>query len=642
MDDTDIHSGIPLGHKLFAFLLAAAVAGAGCAWLIYRSNRSAATAVLAFHPALAQSVDSGIASARHPAVALADSLLNDQTVANLAKQAHLASSTPAGQIGEFRSDLQLTQPSALRLGVRFQAADSSQSLAVANAVARTLAAGNPASAMTAPSAPPQSAAPSAPPVQQAAPANQGQSSPSAAAAPAATQPTPANPVLPDHPLSDALNGLGAQLSATNQRVEQLAAGGATYSESAQQSLIRSEVENARRALRGLRAQYAKEVADPNIGGRLDEIQQALDSILPGTGRYGFNAAGVSARELSAERANLLQAVDIVDRETKRIQAAEAAHPASNPQPGTATTPPPPPAAAAESSPAPSAAPSSSSGIQEQNLGATPAGSSPQQPSQSPLSIVHPAAAAPRPPLWPAFVAGAVFGLLYLGIAALAYRRRGSDDVYLELSSAPQRMITPVEPIRRDEWTAAPPEPPRLDTGPRHRAAFDFQPAPPERAAAPVEKPAAPAGNPPAPLMKPAAPAAAPAGTPAAPVEATASPVEPIAVPVASVHPVAESVAAPAEAAAPAAAISGNENESALVRDEPSSQAHISPPEPATGTDPVAERMRKSLAETAIGRSLEGSDRPGPDQPPSSGPQRTENRDWLDEWLSPSGKSTSRS
>jgi hypothetical protein len=496
MDDTDVrfHSGIPLGHKFFAILLALAVAGAGSAWLIYRSSQSASTAALAVNPTLAQQLDSGIASAQNPAVALADLMLNDQTVAKLAKQAHLASSTSAGQIGEFRSNLQLTESSAQRLDVRFQTADASQSRTVANAVAQALAAWNPASA-TAPPASMQSATPPATPVSQPAPADQGQPHPAAADADA-SQSTPPSPAPLDHPLSAALTSLGAQLSGTDQQLNQLAATGgepSSYNESQQQSLLRSEVHEARSTLAGLHRQYAKELADPNISARLDEIRQALDSILPGGRRYGFNAAGVSGRELSAERSELRQAIRIVDKETQAVQVAEAAHPTPGAQPAAPATPPAPETTAAQSAPvssSPAPAQSSPSPIQEQNLPPNAAVGQPQHPSQNPWSIVRLAAPAPRPPLWPAIVAGALCGLLYLGIAAFAYRRAGSDDIYPELRSAPQRMITPDDPVSLVDSHA--PEPLHDKAAPRQRAAFVFQPAPPEDDGASVESPAAPA------------------------------------------------------------------------------------------------------------------------------------------------------
>lgn len=701
MEDADVRSGIPLGHKFFAVLLAAAVAGAGCAWLIYQSGRSASTAVLAFNPTAAQSVDPGIASSRNPAVALADALLSDQAVATLAKQAHLTSSTPAGQIGEFRSDLQLRQPSGLldelpadfhltrssasRLDVSFEAADPSQSVAVANDVAHVLAAGGSASGATAaPPAQPQSAAVPGSSSQPPAPANQGQSTPPAAAA-AASQATPPTPAPADHPLSEALDKLGAQLSATDGQVERLAASGAFDSESRQQSLLRAGVREARGTVAELHSRYAEELADPNIGARVSEIQQALDSILSGGRRNGFYAVGVSRRELSNERSELRQAISIVNDEAKRVRAAEAAHPAANAHPNAPATSPSPQTTAANPSPAsaspsPAAAQSSSSGVQEQNIGSTPSGSqAAQQTSQSPLSIVRLAAPASRPPLWPAIVAGAVCGLFYLGIAAFAYRRRGSDDFSLGLSSAPQRMITPSDPVRVEESRAAPPEPARFekeaareaDRAPRQRAAFVFQPPPPEQAAASPEKPAAPAENPPAPeigIAAPAEDAAAPAqaANPALPAEVAAPVANEIAEPVASAVPAGESVAAPAETAAAPAAVSEPEHHLSVsspesVTDvdpvaerirkgiaetfigpaavsEPAQRPHA---EPDTDVDPVAERLKKNLAETSIGRSLEGLDRPDRDAAPPDRSQQAENSDWLDEWFSPSGRSTSR-
>ncbi len=218
MEDPEIrfHSGIPVGHKFLAFLLAAAVAGAGCAWLIWKSTRSASAAVLAFNLTLAQQLDSGIASAPHPAIALANLMLNDQTVARLAKQARVASSTPAGQIGEFRSSLQFAETPAQQLEVRFQSGDGSQSIAVANEVAHVLAAWTPAAAAATTPPPPAQAA--TPPAPQPAPVAQGQSHPAAAGSPASQAAPPAPP------LSAALRKLGAHLTAMGQQVDRLSAG----------------------------------------------------------------------------------------------------------------------------------------------------------------------------------------------------------------------------------------------------------------------------------------------------------------------------------------------------------------------------------------------------------------------------------
>ncbi len=504
MEDPEIrfHSGIPVGHKFLAFLLAAAVAGAGCAWLIWKSTRSASAAVLAFNLTLAQHLDSGIASAPHPAIALANLMLNDQTVARLAKQARVASSTPAGQIGEFRSSLQFAETPAQQLEVRFQSGDGSQSIAVANDVAHVLAAWTPAAAAATTPPPPAQAA--TPPTPQPAPVAQGQSHPAAAGSPA-SQAAP-----PPPPLSAALRKLGAHLTAMGQQVDRLSAGGAAlyggeqaaYTESRQQSLLKSGVREAQRTLAGLHHPYAKELADPVVRGRMDEIHQALDSILPG----GVAAVGVSRSELRSERSELSQAVWILNRETDGIQLEEAAHPALSAQPAAppaeaaaaqpaeAPAQPAPAAAQPASTSSPAAAASSQSPVQEQNIPpATQAAQAPQPAVESPWSIVHLAVPASRPRLWPAITAGILCGLLYLGIAAFAYRRGANDDIYPELrSAAPQRMITPDDPVSLDEASAAEPESPRVEPASRHRAAFVFQQAPPEDATARVEGTATPA------------------------------------------------------------------------------------------------------------------------------------------------------
>jgi hypothetical protein len=478
MDDPVVRyqSGIPLGHKLAGLLIALVVAGAGCAFLIYQSGRSASTAVLALSQARGQQLDSGIASANYPTVALADTMLSDRTIASLTSQADLASSTPAAQIGEFRSDLLLSQPSAGQLDVRFQAANASRSIAVANDVAHALAEWTPPAAVApAPQTPPQAKAPTAPPLS----ARQD----SAHAAADGTQSKSAGSAAPDHPLSASLTKLGAQLSATRHQLDRMSASGGSspYMQSAQQSLLRSAVARARGTMQGFRTQYTREIADPDTRARLDETYQALSSILPGTDRRGFNAAGVSGWELTDERSELSQAIRIVTRETKGIQAEEAAHPVATTQPAAAATPP--QVQPASVSPPPAFAQSPTPAVHEQNL--PPMSSSAlysRLSGPNPWRILHLAAPARRPALWPAFVAGALCGLLYLGIAAFAYRRSAGDylgdDLYVE--PGPQRMITPADPVSINGSPVVPPEAPDPTTTPRQRAAFVFPSAPPDQ------------------------------------------------------------------------------------------------------------------------------------------------------------------
>lgn len=499
MEDSDVrfHSGIPVGHKFLAILLALAVAGAGCAWLIYRSGRSSSAAVLAFNPTQAQQIDPGISSAKTPAVALADTMLSDQAVAQLAKQGHLASSTPAGQIGEFRSSLHLSEASPHRLRVRFMDADASQSMSIANAVAHALTAWTPAPAgASIPPAPAQSPAPSAAPATQPVPSVQGQSHPAASPSPSPEAAAASTP--PDHPLSQALTKIDAQLSSTNLQLDRI--GPSSYTESSQQSLLRNQVHAAQRTLSSLQRRYPHEATDPGIHARLNEIHQALGSILP-TGLY---AVGVSTSELLNERSELRQAIRIVDRESKGVQAEEAAHPAWNPQPAASnpahtpdtTAAPPAPQSSSQSAPPaaqPTPAPSSTPAVQEQSI-PPGAASAPPQSTQTPWTVVHLAGPAPRPPLWPAFVAGALCGLLYLGIAAIACRRGSADDIYPDLRSTPQRMITPDAPAPIAE--SPEPEPSYAKSGPRQRAAFVFEPSQPEEPASAKNPPVSAEPRPP--------------------------------------------------------------------------------------------------------------------------------------------------
>lgn len=599
MEETAIrpHSEIPLGHKLFAVLLAAGVAAAGCAWLIEQSSRSASTAVLAYSAEAAQQIDPGISSATHPAVALAESMLNDQTIAKLAKQGKLASSDSAGQVGEFRSDLELTQPSALRLNIRYDAADPSQSMATANAVAHALADGIATLGTGAQAGQPTAPAPAAAPAPEsaAAPAvaGHGQSSSSDAQAPG-TQPAPAEASVPDHPLAEALTDLGAQLSATDRQIDRLGAGGvsssgrneSSYIESSQQSLLRSKVREAQQTLKGLRTRYAKELTDANISARVNEIQQALDSILSGGHGNGFNAAGVSTAELSADRSELRQAIRIVNEETQRVQAAEAARTAAPEQSSassssgatqTAGGESPSAAAAVAAAPAPVAGQSAAPGVEEQNIPAAgSAGQSAQPPSTNPLSIVRLAAPRPRPPLWPAIAAGALCGLLYFGIAALAYRGSGSDDDS-EVSPGPLRMITVADPIRIEEMVAEKPQPPPLEAGSRHRASFVFQPQPSENGAESAKKPIAQTEEPPA-VVNSAAGAEGTAAEGGSPLSAAGS--------------------------EPSSDVAASEQEGALDEIRPDD----SPAEAAGSSDPVAERIRRSLANTTVAKMFESAER----------------------------------
>lgn len=472
---------MPLGQKVFAFLLAIAVAAGVFSWQHRHATQATNAAVLSFDPAAAQHIDPGLTQAAQPAVALAQSILTDPVIATLSKQAYLASSDMNSRIGEFRSRLVLSEPSPKVLDVQFTDADPAKSAATANAVAKALAAWTPASAAA---AAPLPAVPTPSPAPAPAPAKK----------PSATQSGPS--------LSASLGELGKQLSTTNRELDQLGSTRNTkgrrghhghepssYIQARQQQLLNTQIRAAERKLDDLRAQYT--ASSPGAKARLEQIRQALVSIWPAGARQsahgqGFNAAGTSTRQLREEREELTRAIAVVEKQRHAIQAEEAA---ASPAPQESAQQP--------------AAPAPSSALSESNLPSstpapsqTPATTAPATADSSlhPLTLLQPANSAPHTPLWPAAVAGLLCGLLYLSIAA--WRSRPAHD-----DEAPYEDIRPTPPsgfrfITTDEPTA--PTSPSEDAVapvPSRRASFTYEPPAPESAPSDAPAVSAPPANP---------------------------------------------------------------------------------------------------------------------------------------------------
>lgn len=579
-------SAVPAGHKVFAVLLAIAVAGAGCAWLIYQSQRTASTALLTLHSALTGQIDPGLASAPWPAVAMADSFLTDRALEGFIGEGDLKASTSAGKIGEFRSRLRLSEPSPKTLGIRFISADPDESIAVANSIAHAIAAWNPSAVSPAP----RQASSSAPLLQ-------GQSTPQQPVRSAAQ---------PQTPIADALDRLGAELSSTAHQVEAMGASGAqtsqqnSYLESKQQALMKTAVLKARQQMGDLRTQHPRRLADPRIRGRLYEIQQALASILPATrtsGRNGFAAAGVTAQGLLVEQSELRQAINIIHSESQVIRQIEGSQAA-------AATPPPTPSGFAAQNSTISAADSPT--LQEETLpAAAPAEGGQHLPSHSPFTLTRLAVPATRPQLWPAIAAGLLCGLLYLGIVALAYRGGGSrrryEDAGEEEPSTPPRFITPSTPVVMQEHADGPPAaiaatpPPQVET--RHRAPFEWQPHPTMTGSVPADVRIGASAQPPM-AARVQAGAAIPEDSsepqPSAPAGTRPLRVVPRPAAVSNTQP-----AAPETDPRPMRITEGRPANPVVEAPDPAEQQAV---------DPVAERIRMSIAETSIGRLLEGWER----------------------------------
>jgi len=451
MDDRDMQprSGLPLRHKVIALLITAAVAG--LLWtLLSKKAVESASAVLTFNPALAQRFDPGLVTSEKPAIALADSILNDKVIAGLAKQPPDSSSAEAIRIGEFRSDLELTQPSPTQLLVRFHDSDTGRSATNSNAVARVLAAWTPS----------QAGAPAAPAPTQ---SNAFADAPSQSTAgevqenqPVPAQTPPVETRAPDHSLSKSLGQIGGQLEATSRELDRLSGkprtgrasyrnAQAAYREFRQQQLLRTRVDAAGKKLADLQAQYQDRKTGADVQGPLTSIRQAVDSILVAgepfdhsANAQGFRAAGTSSSQLRAERAELKRAISVINQERAKIAQSETAPSASNVS-----------SQATSSSPAPPSTGQPSLSTQQPLPPADSGTAAAEPPSQPPLSLARPASPTSPPSPWPAVLLGLVCGLFYLGTATWAHRQTVSDeedDAYDEESTFSRRLITPDGPV----------------------------------------------------------------------------------------------------------------------------------------------------------------------------------------------------
>ncbi|HEX4039615.1 MAG TPA: hypothetical protein VHX37_16275 [Acidobacteriaceae bacterium] len=434
-------ASVPLGHKLIAFLLAAGVAWGGYTWLHRRAVLTASAAHLSFDPRAARTLDSGLAIVHDPALALAQSVLTDQEVEQLASSAQLSSTSVTGRMGEFRSRLQLTEPTANTLSVRFLGKNGVPSIPMANSVAQALADWTP-TLNAAPLAPPPSthAAPprSTPPVRT----------------PPVSQPNPSASAL-----AASLGDLEGLLSSTKSDLDNIGysgAGGqhrsdpAAYRESDQQHLIKARVGAAEQKLESIRSSPAAKSSPAS--SQIAEMQQAVASILSAGRVGGFAAAGVDAAQIRRERAQLDDAIAVVHRDRLAVQKEEA---------GAAdeTTAPPPSSTAAAPPPQQNPAPA------ETNL---PPASHDILPN--PLTFTSSAAAPAPTPWWPSVVAGLVCGLLYWSIAALADREPAYEEIdtaestgsiynFITAPAAPSLRPEPEPTPRSESWTAAPAAPP---------------------------------------------------------------------------------------------------------------------------------------------------------------------------------------
>ncbi|WP_158748010.1 hypothetical protein [Acidobacterium sp. S8] len=364
---------VPFGQKLVAAGIAVVI---GSGFSIWSRNRdqAAATAVLSFDGAVAPQVEPEIMQAREPAVVFARSILNDDALRELAAQAGAADHAE-----EVRLRLELEEPSANVLQVRYPGGDQKLSAAVANAAANLLLAWRPqVKTEAAPSIPPAGAATAA-----------------------------ANKRHHFRPSRD-VRDLEAQMAAVDQKLsalnaEQLQARVPQKTEAPvhpssanieQRHALESQLAVAEKRLDDLRTRYTDEYPEVDTEKEnIAEIQRQLAALRPGVAETQQatspqKAVGVGngeADRLRRERESLVEAI-----------ANERRHEALR-----------------------NGQDSPREAVPGGEKAALPALDEPK--ASSPFSLVHAAVSGKNGSLWPWAVAGVFCGLLYLAGSIWRYR-----------------------------------------------------------------------------------------------------------------------------------------------------------------------------------------------------------------------------
>jgi hypothetical protein len=342
------HSNATALWRLSVLSVVAIAVGAGIFVLARRSaERSAETAELSFDSSVAARNDAAVAHATEPALTVAQSMLTETTVLDLLHQVGAYPSSPAVSIGEFRSRLDLQQPSDGMLRVFYRDTDPRTARKVANAVASAIVNWNPTESNPPPVALPQiSSVPALP-----------------ARAHASARP-------PGEALRTAyttLADLEGQLAATDEMIGDLSQPPASPGQTPnaappptapaeQRRILQAKLAAAQQRLDDLRLRYTDEYPDvESTKDAISDLQQELASLPPATAGPS-EGNGTSAAEkhetqiadLRQHRAWLAGRIAAAKRAIVDIRPSPAPHRTSHP-PQTASIPPTAPGAA---SPAP--------------------------------------------------------------------------------------------------------------------------------------------------------------------------------------------------------------------------------------------------------------------------------------------------
>lgn len=421
---------VPLRHKLVGAGIAVAIWSGFFVWSRHASTLHRPAAVLSFDEGAARQVAPGIVDAHtnEPAVVLAQSLLSDEAVSRLARQAG-APSADNINAAKFHSHLEMAQPSPNLLRVSYNDPDRRVAAAASNAIADMLLAW----------APSPEAAPETPGVSA-------QNAP--VAAPPADQSHRQSSL---HWRSQPLRELEAQLATTDEKLaalktappqevqaapqENAAAAPPTSDANDQRRALELQLIAAQKKLDDLRVRYTD--AYPDVETTKDdiaELSQKLASLPPATSEAEQPAsetlhAGEDATvRLNRERDRLMQAI-----------AAEKWHEAKLRKQ----------AGLIHSSVAAQGAPS----YLPQHVPASLAPSAAQV-LHNPFALVQLAREADtghsgNAPVWYGTLAGVLCGLLYLAGAGWRYRRNESP------APVPQEQVQDNARVRAGQGTPYP-------------------------------------------------------------------------------------------------------------------------------------------------------------------------------------------
>jgi hypothetical protein len=320
---------LSLRQKLVAGGIAIAIGSGLPVWSWYAAPPATTAAVLSFDAQQA-GTEAMNANEKEPAVALAQSILSDEAVRGLAKQAGMSFPSGKNEVMEFRSRLDMAQTSPGLLRVNYTHTDRKVSAAVANTVANTLVAWMPA-----------------PVVATGTSALARQAGPIAKHASA----KPGHRRHPLHSRSPALRELESQLAAADQKLAALnarasaspktdAAAPPSNMDNEHRRTLESQLSVAQKKLDDLRARYTDEYPDVETTKEdIAEIRQELASLRPVSkeaerpaSQSKLDADANETDQLRLERAQLMQAIAVEKRREAALRDQTASRVADSADP----------------------------------------------------------------------------------------------------------------------------------------------------------------------------------------------------------------------------------------------------------------------------------------------------------------------